>query len=142
MNLKFVSVSALTLMASHFAFGSTKMSAFYDVAKQKCHDISCIRTEMDRINNEILELLAERTAYVSRAGDLKARTTKIADDRKRVADQEKKITEKSVELELPIEISVPSFRTIMETSIKYQQSKIDEMTRAKALIETTKDVLP
>jgi chorismate mutase len=62
----------------------------YETA-QKCHDIPSIRVEMDRINTEILELLAERTAYVRRAGDLKSRTSRIADDRQRVLDQEKKI---------------------------------------------------
>lgn len=81
---------------------------------------------MDRINNEILELLTERTAYVQRAGDLKSRTSKIADDRQRVADQEEKIINKSRELELPVEISVPAFRVIMETSIQFQQGYIDQ----------------
>ncbi|MBA2727301.1 MAG: chorismate mutase [Parachlamydiaceae bacterium] len=83
---------------------------------------------MDRINNEILSLLTERTAYVKRAGDLKSRTTKIADDRQRVSDQEKKIIDKSIELELPTEISIPAFRAIMETSIKFQQGYIDQLT--------------
>ena len=103
-----------------------KLSSFYEKAKE-CNDISCIRTEMDRINNEILRLLAERTAYVKRAGDLKSRTTKIADDRQRVADQEAKIIAKSIELELPTEISVPAFRAIVENSIKFQQGYIDQL---------------
>lgn len=82
---------------------------------------------MDRINNGILELLTERTAYVKRAGDLKSRTTKIADDRQRVADQERKIIDKSIELGLPIEISLPAFRAIMETSMQFQQGYIDHL---------------
>lgn len=104
-----------------------KLSYFYEIAKENCHDIACIRKEMDRINNEILKLLAERTAYVKRSGDLKSRTTKIADDRQRVADQEKKIIDKSIELELPTEISIPAFRAIMENSIKFQQAYIDQL---------------
>ena len=104
------------------------LSAFYEVAKQECHDIASIRREMDRINNEILVLLTERTAYVKRAGDLKSKTTKIADDRQRVADQERKIINRSIELELPTEISIPSFRIIMETSIQYQQGYIDQLS--------------
>lgn len=102
------------------------LSFYYEIAKQKCDDIASIRVEMDRINNEILDLLAERTAYVQRAGDLKSRSTKIADDRQRVADQEAKIINKSRKLELPVEISVPAFRVIMETSIKFQQRYIDQ----------------
>ena len=57
----------------------------------------------------LLNLLAERTAYVKRAGDLKSQTKKIADDRQRIADQEKKIIDRSIELGLPIEISIPIF---------------------------------
>lgn len=103
------------------------LDSYYEIARQNCHDISDIRFEMDRINNEIVRLLTERTAYVKRAGDLKSKATKIADDRQRVADQEKKIVKKSMELGLPLEISLPAFRNIMEESIKFQQEHINRM---------------
>lgn len=101
------------------------LQSFYKIAVEHCHDIASIRIEMDRINNEILKLLTERTAYVKRAGDLKSKTTRIADDRQRVADQEQKIIDMSLALELPIEISLPAFKAIMETSIQFQQQYID-----------------
>ncbi len=104
------------------------LGSFYEVAKENCHDIGCIRTEINRINNEILKLLAERTAYVKRAGDLKSQTTRVADDRQRVADQEKIIINKSVELGVPIEISVPAFRAIVEASIQFQQEYINRLS--------------
>lgn len=107
------------------------LSDYYEIARANCHDISCIRTEMDRINNQLLQLLAERTAYVKRAGDLKSQTTRVADDRKRVADQENKIIARSNELGLPIEISLPAFRAIVEESIRFQQRYIDELTCVK-----------
>lgn len=120
---------ALTLLSSSLCCSEEMtMDDFYEIVKENCQDIGSIRVEMDRINNGLLQLLAERTAYVKRAGDLKSRTTKIADDRARVADQERKIIDKSIELKLPIEISVPSFRTIMETSIQFQQGYIDKLT--------------
>lgn len=84
---------------------------------------------MNRINNQILELLAERTAYVKRAGDLKAHTIKIAEDRKRVAEQEALIVAKSEELGVPVEVSIPAFRAIVEESIKYQQKYLDELQK-------------
>lgn len=99
----------------------------YEIAKKNCQDISSIRKEMDRINNDILRLLTERTAYVKRAGDLKSKTTKIADDRQRVAEQEKKILDKSMELGLPIEISLPTFKVIVEKSIQFEQQYIDQL---------------
>ncbi len=119
----------VTLAAMHFhgvVASEQSIHTFYEIAKEKCHDIGAIRVEMDRINNQILELLAERTAYVKRAGDLKSRTTRIADDRQRVADQEQKIVARSIELGLPVEISIPAFRAIMETSIQFQQNYIDQ----------------
>lgn len=105
------------------------LSWHYERVKQECHTLSCIREEMDRINDEILKLLTERTAYVKRAGDLKSKTTQIADDRHRVADQELKISTRSIELELPLSISLPAFRLIMENSIKFQQQYIDRLTK-------------
>lgn len=126
----FILLSILSLTNNHLAFSEEeKLSFFYEIAKETCHDINSIRIEMDRINNEILERLTERTAYVKRAGDLKSKMTKIADDRQRVADQEKKIIDKSTELELPTEISLPAFRLIMENSIKFQQEYIDQLTQ-------------
>lgn len=109
-----------------FAHEST-LSWHYERIKEECHDLSCIRKEMDRINHEILKLLTERTAYVKRSGDLKSKTTQIADDRQRVADQEQKISARSSELELPLEISLPAFRLIMESSIRFQQQYIDHL---------------
>lgn len=124
----FLSLIAFTLLNSNRTFAEdATLSSYYEIAKQNCNDIASIRIEMDRINNEILELLTERTAYVLRAGDLKSRTSKIADDRQRVADQETKIINKSKELELPVEISVPAFQVIMENSIRFQQGYIDQL---------------
>lgn len=121
-------VIAIASLCSNIAFSHEEtLSSYYEIAQQNCRDIDCIRVEMDRINNEILKLLTERTAYVKRAGDLKSLTTKIADDRQRVADQKKKIIDKSLELELPVEISIPTFKVIMETSIKFQQGHIDQL---------------
>lgn len=129
--MKFILI--LTFAAS-LAFGSNLFSEekdlnhYYEIAKQNCQDISSIRKEMDRINNDILRLLTERSAYVKRAGDLKSKTTKVADDRQRVADQERKILDKSIELGLPTDISLPAFKVIMETSIQFQQQYIDHLS--------------
>lgn len=103
------------------------MSSYYETAKHNCSDIPSIRVQIDRINDEILELLAERTAYVKRAGDLKSKTTGRADDRQRVAAQEKQIEQKSINLELPTEISLPVFRVLVENSIEFQQNYIDQL---------------
>ena len=63
---------------------------------------------MDRINHEILKLLAEWTVYIKRVDDLRSQRSKIADDHQRVADQEQKIIDQSIVLKLPTEIRVPA----------------------------------
>ncbi|OJU81051.1 MAG: hypothetical protein BGO10_00545 [Chlamydia sp. 32-24] len=121
----FLLTLCLCLQTNLFATDEKKLSDFYEIAKEKCQDIPSIRKEMDRINEEIILLLTERTAFVKRAGDLKSKTTKVADDRVRVQEQEEKIILQSILHDLPIEISVPVFREIMEHSIRFQQDYID-----------------
>ena len=121
-------VALSTFLASVVSGNEKTLNDYYEIAKQNCHDISSIRKEMDRVNNDILRLLTERSAYVKRAGDLKSKTTGVADDRQRVADQERKIIDKSMELGLPMEISLPAFKVIMETSIQFQQQYIDHLS--------------
>jgi len=125
----FLLVAGIFFVSRASCASEDSLSWHYERVKQECHDLSCIRREMDRINNEILKLLTERTAYVKRAGDLKSKTTRIADDRQRVADQEQKISVRSSELELPLEISLPAFRMIMENSIQFQQQYIDHLSK-------------
>lgn len=75
-------ILALTFLGSSKIFAEeTRFSSFSEIAKINCHDILSIRKEMDKINDDILKLLTERAAYVKRAGDLKSKTIKIADDR-------------------------------------------------------------
>lgn len=113
-----------------FAFShEKKLDMYYETAKQKCHDISCIRSEIDRLNEEILNLITERTAYVKRAGDLKSKTSGIADDRQRVADQEARMLAQASALGLPVEIALPVFRSLMESSIAFQQKHIDSLAK-------------
>lgn len=101
------------------------MDDYYKAAKEKCHDLGCVREEINRINIEILKLLAERTAYVKRAGDLKG--NKVARDEARIVQQEKFLVEQSEKLRLPIEISLPAFRAIVESSTQYEQCYMDSV---------------
>lgn len=125
--MKFILLAAILMPCLTFSNEKT-FDSFYEEA-QTCENITCIRKEIDRINTEILKFLAERTAYVKRAGDLKSQTHKIADDRQRVADQEKSLIEKSEKLKLPIEISLPAFKAIVDASIEFQQKHIDEISK-------------
>lgn len=113
--------SAIIIWAACLSAENT-VDDYYQKAKE-CPDLLCVRKEIDRINVEILKLLAERTAYVQRAGDLKQNQAAL--DKKRIAEQEKFLVEQSEKLKLPIEITIPTFRAIVENSTKYEQCYIE-----------------
>lgn len=56
MNL-FLLLTGIFFASSASYAGEDTLTGRYERIKQECHDLSCIRTEMDRINNEILKLL-------------------------------------------------------------------------------------
>lgn len=111
-------------------FAKPTLDDYYEQAKASSPDLAAVRKKIDRINQEILVLLTERTAYVKRAGDMKAGKTAFADDRQRVLEIEKTISNQSVLLGMPKEISLPVFRLIMETSICYEQHYLDQLHQA------------
>jgi chorismate mutase len=104
------------------------LTSYYESNAKKCGDIACIRGEIDQINEQILQLLTKRTAYVQRAGDLKLKT-KTAQDRKRVNDQLEVISKKSESLGLPKKISADTFKALIENSVEFEQKYIDQMVR-------------
>lgn len=122
-----VAMSVLTGCAS-FSNSHRELSSVYEKIQKECDDLTCVRSNIDRINSKLLTLLTERTAYVRRAGDLKRQQDKKADDKQRVIDQEKAVISESVALGLPLEISVPAFRALVKASIKYEQEYIDKLS--------------
>lgn len=126
--MKYCSIVISFFILTNFALGAAEeqdLNAYYQIAKHTCQDIPAVRKEIDRINNAILKLITERTAYVQRIGDLKARATGVAHDAQRVKDQEKGLICRSNELKLPLEISIPIFKTIVEVSTEFQQKYIN-----------------
>lgn len=115
----------LTLGSICPSYAEDTVQTIYLNEAKKCNDLGCIRREIDKINEDFLHLLAKRTAYVQRAGDLK-RPTKVADDPKRVADQLNTLLEKAEKLDLPKEVWVDAFKLIMKNSIEFQQRYIDK----------------
>jgi isochorismate pyruvate lyase len=92
----------------------------YDNNAAACADIKCVRAHIDVINDQILELLSERTAYVRRAGILKG-PSHPANDPARVRSELAAIAAKSSRKHLPVEISVRTFKALIQSSIEYQQ---------------------
>ncbi len=135
----FSMTSIVFISLSHAGQSNECVSQYYSQAKMKCQDIPCIRKEMDRINDHILLLLAERTAFALRAGDLKLAAARKAglklsqtraDDEKRRKQQAENIEKRSYELGLPSSLSRPVFEEIMINTVRFQQDYIDRQIRS------------
>ena len=64
MRVKICILMAGFLVVSNASFAKEEtLSDYYGKAKEECHDLSCIRKEIDQINEGILRLLTKRTAY-------------------------------------------------------------------------------
>jgi isochorismate pyruvate lyase len=109
------------LLSCFFLFTHAALAnGSYDKNAAACADIKCVRAHIDNINDQILELLAERTAYVRRAGILKG-PSHPADDPARVRHELAVISAKSSQKHLPAEISISTFMALIQSSIEYQQ---------------------
>jgi isochorismate pyruvate lyase len=108
----------------HLAFSDSTLQTVYQSEAIKCQDLSCVRTNIDHINDEIIQLLVKRTAFVQRAGDFKLKT-KVANDQKRVDVQLQVLLQKSEKLGLPTAISVEAFKAVIQHSIEFEQAYID-----------------
>ena len=114
--------------ANQLTYADSTLKDIYEQETKKCSTISCIRQKIDQINDQIIQLLVKRTAYVQRAGDLKLHT-KLANDQKRVDDQIEVIGKKSDKLGLPRGISIEVFKSIIKNSIDFEQQYIDRLTQ-------------
>lgn len=121
-------IACLSLTCNFIFSAENNLNEFYEKAKLECQDITSVQSEMDRINDQIVQLLVEHTAYIKRAGDLKFQALQFESEPKGITEQERRIISKSIQLELPVDISVPTFRMIMETSIEFQEAYIDHLS--------------
>lgn len=125
---KLYSLIFLCFVVQEIYAESKTVDYYYNRNATKCSDINCIRTNIDELNDKIIEYIAIRTAYVKRAGDIKQKIGK-ADDRKRVDDQLISIKEKSSKLLIPDNITLNVFRELIENSIEYEQKYIDSKNK-------------
>ncbi len=63
-------ILALTLV-TYFLLSSKTVLANEIIKPEKCEDISCVRKNIDEINQELLKLLSLRMNYVLQAGEIK-----------------------------------------------------------------------
>lgn len=89
----------------------------------KCIDLKCVRSNIDEINIQILNLLALRMNYVLQAGDIKLKN-KIytATDEKRANEVIKQVKSKANIYNLPDDYVEKLFKIIVFDSTKIEQN--------------------
>ena len=92
-------------------------------AAKDCHDMSEVRAEIDRIDVELVDLIAQRFAYVDRAWQLKAdpgdayvpwRIQQVID----------KVKERAKSKGLPPELTEALWRQMIGWFVQYEEEKL------------------
>lgn len=97
------------------------------IAAADCTDMAQVRTEIDALNSQILQLLAQRQQYVERAATLKTDTNEIAAPN-RQAQIMANIRSEAEQLGMSTEVAEAVFASMIAAFIKHEQSKFNNLT--------------
>ena len=89
------------------------------VTAEECRDMGDVRAEIDRLDRQLVALIAERTRYIEAA----ARIKPSADDVRvewRIQDVLDKVAVSAGQSDLPIEIALPVWKELVERSIAHE----------------------
>ena len=89
-----------------------------------CRSMTDIRREIDRVDRALVGLMAERQAYIERAGELKAERGAVRDEA-RIADVIAKVVAEARRVGLNPAIAEPVWRLLVERSIAYEFEVFD-----------------
>ncbi len=78
-----------------------------------CRTLDEVRTNIDRIDDQILRLMAERSRYVAQAGRFKASAATVRDDA-RIRQILMRIREKAAKQGLDPDVAEATFRAMVE----------------------------
>lgn len=95
---------------------------------ENCPDMPTLRREIDRIDRELVALLAQRQRYIERAAEIKSERVRIRDEG-RIADVVAKVVAEAHRAGLDPIIAEAVWRELIERSIAHEFSAFD----AKAL---------
>ena len=93
----------------------------------KCHTMQDVRREIDRIDRELVKLLAERQTYIEQAGIIKGERSAVRDT-PRIEDVVAKVLAEAEKEGLSAAIAEPVWRLLIEKSIEHEYVVFDEKT--------------
>lgn len=88
-------------------------------APQECRTLAEIRREIDRLDERLVGLVAERMGYIARAAELKQRAGDIRDEA-RIEDVVAKVRSAAEREGLRPDLAEKVWRRLVETSIRYE----------------------
>ncbi|NWH07178.1 MAG: chorismate mutase [Alphaproteobacteria bacterium] len=94
------------------------------VAAKNCHTMGDIRREIDRVDRQLVRLLAERLTYIERAGHIKQQRTAVRDEA-RISDVLSKVASSCASEGFPYSIAEPVWRALMEGCIAHEFDVFD-----------------
>lgn len=93
-----------------------------------CTTMAEVREQIDRIDRELVHLLAERQRYIEQAGHIKPARDTIRDIA-RIEDVIRKIREHAAAAGLSPEIAEPIWRELIERSITHEMKVFDQLQK-------------
>jgi len=90
----------------------------------KCETMTDVRREIDRLDRELVTLLAERQCYIEQAGQIKASRDKVRDV-PRIEDVIAKVLAAAKEAGLSPAMAEPVWRLLIEKSIEHEYVEFD-----------------
>ncbi|ABS64130.1 Chorismate mutase [Parvibaculum lavamentivorans DS-1] len=91
----------------------------------KCNTMPEVRSEIDRIDRELVRLLAERQTYIEQAGAIKGERSAVRDEA-RIEDVVAKVLAEAERAGLSPAIAEPLWRLLIEKSIEHEFTVFDE----------------
>ena len=96
----------------------------------KCESMTGVRCEIDRLDRQLVALLAERQAYIEQAGHIKGDRS-IVRDQARIEDVVAKVLGEAEKAGLSPAIAEPVWRLLIERSIAHEYDVFDAKNAAE-----------
>ena len=98
-----------------------------DAPKAKpCETMDDVRREIDRLDRELVKLMAERLRYIEEAGRIKQTRDRVRDEA-RIEDVVAKVLKEAERQNLAPEVAEPVWRLLIERSIAHEYGVFDEL---------------
>jgi len=102
----------------------TNLNQMLDRAPVPCPEMTDIRAQIDRLDRDLVRLLADRQKLIAKAGQVKPRRDQVRDPA-RIEEVVRLVLETAQREGLAAEIAEPVWRQLIESSIAYELSVFD-----------------